>query len=72
METQNLREKVNGRIAYWTNELHDLPDEFSESAYERMKWIQETLAGLHEIKAKFFQAPRPLSPEQKMFQELLY
>lgn len=70
--SENLKTRIDSRIAYWTNELHGLPDDFSQSAYERMKWIQETIAGLQDIKTKFVKEPRPLSPEQKIFAELLY
>lgn len=72
METPNLAEKVDGRIAYWTNELRDLPADFSQSAYERMKWIRETVHGLHEMKVKFCRITRPLDPEELEMRELLY
>ena len=72
MDTPNLREKVDGRISYWTNELRDLPVDFSQSVYQRMRWIQETLDGLHEIKVKFCRTHRPLDPEEIEMQELLY
>ena len=72
MERKDLKARVNGRIAYWTNELQDLPDDFSPSAYERMKWIRETLDGLHEMKVKFCRITRPLDPEELEMRELLY
>lgn len=70
--SEDLKTRIEARISYWMSELQDLPEEYSQTNYDRMKWIQATIAGIHDIKAKFLQEPRPLSPEQKMFAEMLY
>jgi len=72
METTNLRETVDGRIAYWNRELRDLPIDFSQSAYERMKWILATLDGLHETKVKFCRVVRPKDPDELEMEALLF
>ena len=70
--SEDLKTRIESRISYWTNELQDLPVDFTKSAYERMKWIRETLDGLQEIKAKFCRTPRPLDPEEIEMREMLY
>ena len=70
--SENLKTRIESRIAYWNKELQDLPADFSQSASERMKWIRETLAGLHETKAKFCRTPRQLDAEEIEIAEMLY
>lgn len=53
-------------------ELKGLPTEYSSEAYARWVEINEELLGLAALSARFLKAPRVLSPEQKIFAELLY
>jgi len=68
MENVSLRERVEEREAYWMAELRELPSEYSESNYQRMKYIQETITGLGHIYNTFC---RPAEQESHM-EEVLY
>lgn len=76
MKTQSGKDRlarhVGERREALETELKGLPTEYTPEAHARWVQISEELLGLAALSARFLQAPRILSPEQKMFAELLY
>ena len=70
MGKTGVRVQVDTRIEAITRAISDLPDEFSEEAYQLWKDLQDRLAGLYDIRRCFCEPPELDAPSWT--EEVLY
>lgn len=67
MDSRTLDRKIMEREAYWRQELRELPEEYTPSNWQRMKFIQEILRGLSEMRTKFVHYGEPPAVEVPLY-----